>query len=71
MIILSIVLQTPLNQALRLEYPNIIEMLLKRGAKLDLPEKIENGQEIFPMDLAKGNPNLKNTIIRMTRKVSA
>lgn len=60
--------KTALNEALRRGYRNIVELLLKRGASLDVPELID-GQQVFPKDLAKNNSTLMQTIDRMTRKI--
>merc|ERR1712223_2188097 len=62
--------KTALNEALRCGYRNIVELLLKKGASLNLSEKSENGQEIFPMDLAQKNATLLNALTRMSRKIS-
>lgn len=62
--------KTALNEALRCGYRNIVELLLKKGASLDLSEKSEDGQEIFPMELAKKNSTLLSALNRVTRKIS-
>ena len=45
--------QTPLNEALRFGFRNIVELLLKKGASLNMSEKSEDGTEVFPMDIAQ------------------
>ena len=45
--------QTPLNEALRYGFRNIVELLLKKGASLNMSEKSEDGTEVFPMDIAQ------------------
>ena len=66
MIIIFIFKQTPLNEALRRNHRNIIELLLKKGAKTDLYEITHDGQKCYPMDIA--NEAQKSLIFRYSNK---
>merc|ERR1712141_326041 len=45
-------IKTPLNEALRRNHQNIIELLLKKKVNLTLFEVNSKGQKCYPMDLA-------------------
>ena len=50
----------------------MVELLLKRGASLNLPEINPEGQEVYPTDLARDNSSLLKIISRrnQNRKIS-
>lgn len=50
----------------------MVELLLKRGASLNLPEINPEGQEVYPTDLARDNSSLLKILSRrnQNRKIS-
>ena len=49
-----------------------MELLLKRGASLDLPEITPEGKEVYPTEIARDNSNLLKVLARRdaNRKIS-
>ena len=42
---------------------------MKRGASLDLSEISEDKTKVYPMDLARKNATLLETVTRLSRKI--
>ena len=61
-----IIFQTPLNEALKRNYQNIVELLLRKGAKIDVPEVDAKGEMFNPLDIA--NDHQKNILLKYVVK---
>ena len=55
-----------MNEALKRNYQNIVELLLRKGAKIDVPEVDANGEMFNPLDIA--NDHQKNILLKYVAK---